>query len=104
MKYKISTDIIKQICYYRGLLLNDDQKALYFKKLIFTNAEIEFGFRVIDIDIDIELYISKNFEEIIDLAIREYQQNIKSTNDEEVFIPPRRFLLEPYASFYNILD
>lgn len=92
MKYKIRTDIVKKICFYRGILIEDKEETLYFEKLLFSDEEINLGYRIVEIEEDIEIYISQELEGIIDQGLREYKIYFPKTTNEEVFIPPRRFL------------
>lgn len=103
MKYKIRTDIVEKICYYRGFIVEEEQAILYLEKMLFSSEEIELGFRIIELEEDIEIYISQALESVIDHGLKQYAIDFPQTSDEQVFVPPRRFLQDPYEDFYDVL-
>lgn len=100
MNYIIRTNIIEKICYYRGILLEDTAEIIFLERLLFTNEEIKLGYRIIELDYDIEIYISQEIESVIDKNLTKFIRDFP--NHKQIFIPPRRFLEDPYVDFYQI--
>lgn len=104
MKYKIRTNIVEKICFFRGVLVTEEKEVLYLEKLLFSDEEIKLGYRIIDIDEDIEIYIYDKLEKVIDIGLKKYELEFPKNKEKPVFVPPRRFLEDPYVDFYDLVE